>query len=241
MKKEKSKWPYAWLTDVPQYPAAAARGSVSGRLLVKDAEKPDLTAANAWIGFAQPEAGGHWQSESKHYQYWTRADAGGGCVIPNVRPGSYTLYAFTTGAVGEFTKQAVQVSAGRTTQAGDLVWNVPHKGRIAWEIGVPDSSEQEFAHGDEYFHGYVWEKFAKALPNPLEFTIGKSDPAKDWNYAHCGYGEGKLVPWKWRIHFKLDSAPRGDATLVLAIASADWGRVDVFANDESKPVATVTP
>lgn len=241
LKKEKSEWPYAWLAGVPEYPAASVRGSANGRLIVKDAEKPNLTAANAWLGLAQPETGGNWQSESKHYQYWTRAREDGSFDIPNVRPGSYTLYAFTTGVVGEFAKQNVQVSAGQATPMGDLPWTVPHQGRIAWEIGVPDRSAQEFAHGDEYFHGYVWQKFSKKFPNPLEFIIGKSDPSKDWNYAHCGYGEEKLVPWKWRIHFKLDSAPRGDATLVLAIASADGGRIEVFANDESKPIATLTP
>lgn len=241
VRREQAEWPYAWLTDVPEYPAAAARGGVSGRLVVQDTQKPQLTSANAWIGLAQPEAGGHWQDESKHYQYWTRVRADGSFDIPHVRPGSYTLYAFTTGAVGEFAKQDIKVSAGQTTPAGDLVWNVPHKGRIAWEIGVPDRSAREFAHGDDYFHGYGWEKFAQQFSNPLEFTIGKSDPAKDWNYAHCGYGDKKLVPWKWRIHFKLDTAPRGDANLVLALASADGARLEVFVNDAAKPAATVTP
>jgi hypothetical protein len=29
----------------------------------------------------------------------------------------------------------------------------------------------------------VWENFPKELPNPLEYTIGKSNPATDWNVA----------------------------------------------------------
>src|SRR5438067_7697168 len=105
------------------------------------------------------------------------------------------------------------------------------------------------------------------MPNPLESTTGKSEPAKDWNFAQSGYGGGaeaheaegseggeaaagnkdggystKLVPWKWRIHFNLTGAqPGGDATLTLAIASADRAKIDVYVNDESKPVTTVTP
>jgi rhamnogalacturonan endolyase len=210
-------------------------------LILRDAQKPQLNAANAWVGLAQPDAGGNWQYESKRYQYWTRADADGRFTIPNARPGSYTLSAFTGGAVGEFTREKVSVSAGQITQAGELVWDAPHKGRIAWELGVPDRSAREFAHGGDYFHGYVWDNFPREFSNPLEFTIGKSDPAKDWNYAHCGYGTKKLVPWKWRIHFNLDAAKKGDATLVLAIASAERARIEIFANDESKPVAIVTP
>ncbi|TCO86741.1 rhamnogalacturonan endolyase [Chthoniobacter flavus] len=241
VKKEKAQWPYPWLTGVPQYPPAGARGQVAGQLIIKDAQKPRLSAANAWVGVAQPEANGNWQYESKHYQYWTHADAEGRFTIPSVRPGSYILYAFTTGAVGEFSKREIAVGAGQTTQAGELVWNVPHKGRIVWEIGMPDRSAGEFAHGHDYFHGYGWERFPHEFPNPLEFTIGKSDPAKDWNYAQCGYGTDNLQPWKWRIHFNLDAAPQADATLVLSLASADSARIDVFANDESKAVSTVTP
>ena len=152
------------------------------------------------------------------------------------------FYAFTTGAVGEFSKAEVIVRAGQVTSAGNLVWNVPHQGsKIAWEIGVPDRTAKEFAHGNDYFHGYGWEKFPKEFSNPLEFTIGKSDPSRDWNYAQPGYGDAKLQPWKWRIHFQLPAAPPGDATLVLAIASAEAAKIEVFSNDESNPVATVVP
>ena len=120
---------------------------------------------------------------------------------------------------------------------------MPHKGaKLAWEIGIPDRTAREFRHGADYCHGYVWQTFAREFSNPLDFTIGKSNPATDWNYAHSGYPAGpKLVPWKWRIHFRLDAAPRGDATLVLAFAGSERGRVDIFANDETRPVATVTP
>ena len=243
VRQEKAAWPYAWVADQPEYPPAAQRGSATGRLIVKDTLKPALTAANAWVGLAQPEPGGNWQNESRHYQYWTRAAADGSFAIPAVRPGTYTLSAFTTGAVGEFTRADVKIPAGPATALGDLAWTVPHKGaKLAWEIGIPDRTAREFRHGADYCHGYVWQNFAREFSNPLEFTIGKSNPATDWNYAHSGYPAGpKLVPWKWRIHFRLDAAPRGDATLVLAFASSERGRVDIFANDETRPVATVVP
>jgi rhamnogalacturonan endolyase len=243
VEKEKAAWPYAWLTGEPNYPPASERGSVSGRLLLKDPLKPRLSAAGAWVGLAQPDAGGNWQFESKRYQYWTRADAAGRFRIPNVRPGTYTLYAFTSGVVGEYSQPNVTVSAGKSTPVGDLIWDVPRKGtKLAWEIGVPDRTAQEFRHGDDYFHGLVWQNFSKEFSNPLEYTIGKSNPATDWNYAQSRYGNEPGAPWKWRIHFQLDGAPpTGQATLTLAIASADRARLDIYVNDESKPLATVTP
>ncbi|MBK8091574.1 MAG: hypothetical protein IPK32_06210 [Verrucomicrobiaceae bacterium] len=241
VKKEKAQWPYAWLTDQPQYPAAKDRGEVTGRLIIQDAQKPQLTAANAWIGLAQPEPEGNWQLESRHYQYWTRADAEGRFTLPSIRPGKHTLYAYTAGAVGEFTKANIEVTAGETTTLGDLTWQVPHHGKLVWEIGVPDRTAAEFAHGDVYFQGFLWQRFSNAFPNPLDFTIGQSTAAKDWNYAQCGYGKDKLQPWPWRIHFQLDAAPKKDAVLTLAIASAHGARIDLHLNDDKKPLTTVRP
>jgi rhamnogalacturonan endolyase len=241
---EKAAWPYAWLTDNPDYPPAAARGTVSGHFILKDPLKPGLKLTNAWIGVAQPPPGGNWQFESNHYQYWVRPDAQGNFSIPNIRPGDYTFYAFTDGAVGEYSRPDVAVAAGKTTPLGDVLWNVPHKGHsIAWEIGVPDRSAKEFRHGDDYFHGYVWQNFQNEFSNPLEYTVGKSDWSKDWNYVQSWYQVGdNKVPWKWSIHFNLAKVPPGEATMTFAIASAHQkARINVYVNDESKPFGVVTP
>ena len=63
---------------------------------------------------------GHWQYQGKGYQTWARADASGAFTIADVRPGSYTLYAFTDGATGEFSRTAVTVNANATTALGNL-------------------------------------------------------------------------------------------------------------------------
>lgn len=94
---EHSAWPYAWLTNNSNYPPAAARGSVTGRLIVSDSLKPAQTAAGAWVGVSDTPAGTNWQSWSNGYQYWVQADEGGNFTIPHVRPGTYTLSAYVTG------------------------------------------------------------------------------------------------------------------------------------------------
>ena len=241
---EKAAWPYAWLTDNSAYPPANARGSLSGHLVIKDALKPKLGAANAWVGLAQPPAGGGWQFESNHYQYWAKADAAGNFTIPNVRPGIYNFYAFTHGAVGEFSRENLVIKAGANKASQDIVWEVPRKGRtLAWEIGVPDRSAQEFRHGTDYFHGYVWTHFQEEFKNPLEYTVGNSDWSKDWNYAQSWYQAGNThVPWRWRIHFNLAEVPHGEATMTFAFAGAHGrAKINVYVNHEDNPFAAVTP
>ena len=240
---EQGEWPYAWLTNA-LYPGRSHRGTVTGRWTVRDALKPAVNSSNAWIGLAQPNAGGNWQFDNQRYQYWVHADAAGDFSVPNVRPGTYQLYAFTAGAVGEFSRGNVAVTAGGTTQLGDLVWAVPHPGtRIAWEIGVPDRTAREFRHGTDYFQPYRWEKFSGEMSNPLDYTVGTSDWSKDWNYVQCGYlKDGIWTPWRWRIHFTLTNAPSaGDATLTIAYASSYYGRTEVYVNDDGRLLTTVHP
>ena len=242
---EKSAWPYSWLTGIPSYPPASERGAVSGLFAVKDSLKPGFKPTNTWIGLATPPPGGNWQTDSMSYQYWAKPDADGKFTIPSVRSGNYTLYAFTDGEVGEYSRADVAVTAGKTNDLGTVTWDVPRKGKtLAWEIGVPDRTSGKFRHGLDGIRDYIWMHFQEEFKNPIEFTVGKSDPAKDLNYVHSWYLEGdKRVPWKWRINFNLPELPTsGEATLTLSIAAAhDRAHVNVYVNDESRPLGTVTP
>jgi rhamnogalacturonan endolyase len=243
VEKEKAAWPYAWLTGNPDYPLEKDRGQVSGRFVVNDPLKPKVSAANAWVGLANPVEGKGWQFDSMGYQFWVRAGADGKFVIPHIRPGTYTLYAFTTGAVGEYSKADITVAAGKTIDLGELIWDVPHKGKtIAWEIGVPDRTAGEFRHGMDPRKDYIWEHFDRDFPNPLVYTIGQSNPATDWNYAQTRYGMSEPpTPHTWKINFDLPSAPAGDATLTLAIASAQRARIRITINDAVKPLVELAP
>lgn len=238
---ELGAWPYSWLTDNDLYPLADGRGSVGGRLVISDPLKPDLTAAGAWVGVAQPDPGMNWQFDSKHYQYWVKADLDGSFAIPNIRPGSYTLYVFVNGAVGEYSQTDVSVDAGQTSTLGDVVWNVFHPGNsIAWEIGVPDRNSSEFRHGSDYFEPFLYRQFATEFSGPLEYTVGVSDWSTDWNYAQPQSIEPG-TNWKWRINFNLDSVPAGNATLTIALAGSDHARLYVYVNDESAALTNFYP
>lgn len=243
---EKAAWPYSWLTN-SDYPAAAARGTVTGRLLVNDPLKPSITGANANIGLAAPEeTAGNWQFQSKGYQYWTKADASGNFSIPAVRPGTYTLYAFTDGVIGEFSKIGVTVTAGGTNAQGNITWNVSHPGTsIAWEIGVPDRTAKEFKHGNDYFIPFLWDVYTQELPNPLVYNVGSSNPATDWNYVHSNHTDattGTTVPWDWNLNFNLPAVPRsGTATLTVAVASSHYSRLFLYLNGSPTSFARISP
>jgi rhamnogalacturonan endolyase len=246
---EQAAWPYAWL-DNADHPGPAGRGTATGRFVITDPLKPSVSATGAWIGLAAPETvAGNWQQQSKGYQYWSRVDAAGDFTIRGVRPGSYTLYAFNNGVVGEYSKTDVVITAGGITNLNTLTWTIVHPGAsIAWEIGTPDRTAAEFRHGNEYFKPFLWDVFPAQLPNPLVYTIGTSNPATDWNYAHTAYpttdasGVTTLGEWKWRVDFPLAAVPSaGEATLTVAVASANYARHFLFINDETTAISRLSP
>jgi rhamnogalacturonan endolyase len=200
---EMQRWPYAWVNDT-NYPTAAERGTVSGKIILHDAFAPDAKMSNAWVGVSAPDylpplnrgarqsSGNNryafppqvdWQRDTKFYQFWRRADAEGDFVIRNIRPGNYTLHAFGDGVMGEFSQTNVMVSAGENKLLGDLVWQPPRFGRTLWEIGIPDRTAREFRHGDHFWQWGLYYDYPKEFPHDVNFIIGQSDWRRDWNYA----------------------------------------------------------
>ena len=243
---EKAAWPYSWLAT-SDHPVASARGAVTGRLLINDPLKPSVSGAHAMVGLAAPEeTHGNWQQQSKGYQYWVKADSSGNFTIPAVRPGSYTLYAFTDGVVGEFSKTNIAVTSGGTNAQGNITWNIVNPGTsIAWEIGVPDRTAKEFRHGNDYFTPYLWDVYPQDFPNPLVYNVGTSSPATDWNYVHSNYSgstPGTTTAWNWDVNFNLPAVPRtGDATLTVAFAGAQYPRVFLYINGETTAFTRLSP
>ena len=247
---EKAAWPYAW-AKAPGYANAAERGGVSGRLLVQDPQAPSATAANAWVGLAAPPYTATdqankpfevtWQTDGKHYEYWNHADKDGAFTVGNARPGKYTLYAFDSGILGEYSRADVTVAAGKTLDLGTLTWVPVRYGRQVWEIGTPDRSAEEFRHGDHYWQWGLYNLYPQEFPHDVNYIIGQSNPRQDWNYVQPPHidANGKATGTTWRVTFDLADVKPGKATLRLAICGSHNSQVDVTVNGQ--PAGTTGP
>jgi len=201
---------------------------------------------------AAPDSGlendpGSWQLQSDGYQFWVQAAADGTFTIPNivtVSPygGTATcqLYAYcagTNGSVGQFSTGPFTFAPGTVTNLGTLTWNVPHQGsNVAWEIGYPNRSADDFRHGDEYGIPGLWLWFSGEFSNPLIYTVGASIWTNDWNYVQSAYWVGNVSNnWAWTIQFYLPRLPTsGNLTLNTIWAGAYSAAIQVFVNDPNR-------
>ncbi|KAF8724805.1 hypothetical protein HU200_020743 [Digitaria exilis] len=244
---EASKWPYSFPMS-PDFAKAGDRGSVKGRLWVRDGvAKPQQPAAMAYVGLAAPGQPGSWATESK---FWTRAASDGSFTIGNVRKGVYNLYAWVPGVLGDYMHaSSVNVTPASAIDMGELVFDPPRSGPTLWEIGVPDRSAAEFyipdpdpryasklfLTKDRYRQYGMWERYAALYPkNDLVFTVGQSNHSKDWFFAHVTRkgSNGTVVPTTWQIRFHQDRVVAGGVyTLRVALAMSHMSSLQVEVND----------
>ncbi|KAL3504971.1 hypothetical protein ACH5RR_034812 [Cinchona calisaya] len=251
--QEVQSWPYSFPAS-EDFPKTDERGSVSGRLLVQDRyTSEELTLANgAYIGLAPPGEIGSFQKECKGYQFWTKADSQGCFSIDNICRGTYNLFAWVPGFIGDYRSEStISITAGCKTDLGDLVFEPPRDGPTLWEIGIPDRSAAEFYIPDpnplyinkllinlpaHRFRQYgLWERYADLYPdNDLAFTVGISDFQKDWFYAHVNrrIGDNVFQSATWQIKFEVDNVVQsGTYSLRIALSSANYSELQVRVND----------
>ncbi|MBN2699406.1 MAG: T9SS type A sorting domain-containing protein [Bacteroidales bacterium] len=222
--KHRNAWPYPWM-DLPGYPVR--RATVSGRFSIAD---------TGWALLARPKElrGLDWQQQGgDSYIYRARIQKDGSFAIPAVRKGTYTLYAFAPGIVGEFRKDAIVVDTATEISLGDLTWLPRSFGNVLWRIGVPDRTAAEFRHGNDYRHWGLWFQYPYDFPDDVLFLPGYWEERNDWNYAHmamwdeeggwapkldASLGDGKWVEPVWTILFNCAKVPEDTATLTLALA-----------------------
>ncbi|RLM69928.1 rhamnogalacturonate lyase-like isoform X1 [Panicum miliaceum] len=249
---EVSKWPYSFPKS-PDFAKAGDRGSVAGRLLVRDryVSKDDVPAGTAFVGLAAPGQPGSWATECKGYQFWTRAATSGRFTIGNVRAGAYHLYAWVPGFLGDYmyASPVTVTSGGGDIGLGDLVFEPPRSGPTLWEIDVPDRTAAEFfapdadpkyanklyLNMDKYRQYGLWERYAELYPEGKDpvFTVGQSNHSKDWFFAHVTrqVGNGSSIPTTRQIRFELGHvAADGTYTLRIALAAAHMSRLRVQVN-----------
>jgi rhamnogalacturonan endolyase len=135
-------------------------------------------------GFAytpNPDAGS-WIHDARFYQFFNDGTPDGKFEITKVRPGTYTLHATADGVLGDFAQANITVEPGKTIDLGKLVWKPVRFGKQLWEIGTPDRAADDFLKGDGA-NVWLWGwdlRYALLFPNGLTYTVGKSDPKKDW-------------------------------------------------------------
>ncbi|CAN8294534.1 unnamed protein product [Cochlearia groenlandica] len=254
---EEEKWPYNFTTS-SDFPPFNQRGSVSGRLLVRDRyiSNVDIPANGSYVGLAAPGDVGSWQREHKGYQFWSKADKNGYFSINNVRNGSYNLYAFAPGFIGDYHNNTVfDISPGSNISLGDLVYEPPREGITLWEIGVPDRTAAEFYipepnpkfvnklyinQSDYKYRQYgLWERYAELYPEEdMVYNVGVDDYSKTWFYMQVTrkQPDGGYNGTTWQIRFQLDDKMKnltGNFKLRIALATSNVAELQVRVNDFS--------
>ncbi|SNT41438.1 rhamnogalacturonan endolyase [Granulicella rosea] len=243
--REAAMWPFDWVKGV-DYPHDDGRTTVTGKLTIQD-EKP-VAPGRMLVGLIPPgEGDGSWQTDAKHYQFWVKASPDGTFSIPNVRPGSYEVYALADGVFGGYSSgEKVEVTAGKPVALGELAWKPVRYGKQLWEIGVPNRNGSEFLGGDQYNRWGNYLLYAKLFPNDLTYTVGKSDYRRDWYYEQVpnsshgspagGFNGGDTT---WTIRFNVAEPAKGVAILRTGLAGVAARHVFVLVN--GKPAGDLAP
>ncbi|KAJ3752332.1 rhamnogalacturonan lyase [Lentinula raphanica] len=203
------------------------------------------------------------------YQYWGLIEEDGTVLIPRVKEGWYRLTVIATGIFGQYTKDNVVVSAGELTSMS-ATWIAESAGTELWRIGIPDNTAGEFRNGFERdlthpnhpakyrIYWGAWD-YPSQFPNGVNFTIGSSTEAVDWNYVHWSrfgptFTRNETVTDvnEWQINFELAQAPSENSiatfTMQLAGVETTAGNTDVasgsnptvpiltYINEQSQPL-----
>src|SRR5450432_385577 len=201
---EDAAWPYSWLSNA-HYPLS--RTTVTGTLHLADGRP----AAGATVALAKP--GGDLYAQGADYIFSTQADSSGNFSIPNVRAGTYSLYAYASGgSIGDVTDQYerdnVAVS-GSSVNVGTLIWSPTKYTNFLWQIGTADRKADEFKLGNLPRQYSLFTQ----VPANLTYTIGQSTPANNWYYAQTQVGT-------WTVNFNLSKTYSGNGHLTVALAGS---------------------
>ncbi|PYI32009.1 galactose mutarotase-like protein [Aspergillus indologenus CBS 114.80] len=228
------------------YAPSSVRGTVQGHIkLPKIATRPIAVLT---------VDGQYFQDNSvdpSSYQYWAEIDKNGKFSIDHVKEGKYRLTVYADGVFGDYERDGVRVQAGKTTKVQET-WVEESAGTEVWRLGTPDKSSGEFRRGvarDEthplhppqyliYWAAYDWQE---DFPNGVNYTIGSSDPATDFNTVQWSvFGPTPDNPdveydttHDWTINFNLNKKQlqkRKTATLTIQLAGAKTasGNTDVW-------------
>lgn len=240
---------------VPGYVPSADRGVFEGTFkLPAGAKRPLAVLSKSGINF-QDNA-----EDTTAYQYWGEIDASGAVKIPRVKKGTYRLTIYADGVFGDYIKDNVKVTAGKTTKTS-ATWKEESAGTEVWRLGTPDKSSGEFRHGNakdlthprqprEYWVYWGGYDFPTDFPNGVNFTIGESDLATDFNTVHWSvfgptHNRDNIYTQNtnnWTINFDLTAADlkkKKTATLTIQLAGAKTAAGNTDINSAAEPYANL--
>ncbi len=162
-----------------------------------------------------------WALQGRHYNYWTTVQPNGHFFIGKVRPGKYKLSVCGGNQFQDYVKHDVRIGPNRTTNLGRIDWTPANRGKTLWQIGVANRSAREFFDGNHVRHYRNFIRYLNAFPDDVNYTVGTSSPARNWNFAQWGWYN--KVPY-WTINFRSIHTQHGVATLTLGFCAALMSR-----------------
>lgn len=199
------------------------------------------------------------------YQYWADIGPDGTVCIDRVKAGDYRLTVYAEGIFGDFVHEIVTIKAQQETDTGSLTWNPESHGTEMWRIGIPDRSAGEYKHGyakiqDRPLHPPQWRMYwgqydyINDFPNGVNFHVGTSDVAEDFNYVQWSSFGGTLTRPEivnsptinnWTVTFDLDDMSWAkNATLTIQFAgvsttAGNGGTYDAKLPYQNLPITPV--
>lgn len=175
VKTEQAAWPYQWVDNVA-YPHQL--GQVTGKLTV--AGQQPQTAFEMVL--AKPSDDGTFMHQQTDYIYYAKTDADGRFELKDIRPGTYTLYAYAQGGqlVGMTHWLPMQVVAGQNSAGSCDIKVTPAK--LIWQIGESTHTTAGFKFSDQ-LRNHIWKDL---VPNNLTYHVGEK--TDDWYYLQNDQG-----------------------------------------------------
>lgn len=210
-----AEWPFQWF-DNSLY--ELNRTTVSGTI------KLPSSYARQGIKVVLAQAGSKMYEQGKEYMFWDETNAKGHFEIKNVRPGSYSIYAYATQGeiTDELEKKNITVS-GNSIDLGEVEWIPTKYEHKLWQIGENNRLSDGYRYSDTLRNYGLYE----LPPANINYTIGTSQESENWYYAQTKDGS-------WTINFENELNLSGNAHFTASIAgAANSPKVKVEVNGTS--------
>ncbi len=212
--------------NLPYYASTSQRGTVDGQIRLADGSS--LAGATIVLSTFDPTAyasdpiSQEYQRRALGYNYWVTPSANGTFVLPDVRPGTYRVTIIKPGDYREGTFDNITVSAGATTNTGNLTWTPDVSGHGVFQIGTFDRSAAEFKAGSDYNNWLDTNNINKEFPNGVNYTVNPANPFNDTQNWKNNWPLYQMNPGSdfYTVNFPIASAPAANSTYTLTISLA---------------------